>query len=100
MARPIRFCPLCKLADDHPRHTRYDDDPNVARHMDCCRAAGCPDGSCPIVTEGGENLKGNDLVAYLTDPARQQAVQEKLNRRTEDEKHFTSAASPVELTGA
>jgi hypothetical protein len=36
------------------------------RHMDCCRDAGCPDGSCQQVTKGAEKLKGSKLVAHLT----------------------------------
>lgn len=35
------------------------------RHMDCCRATGCPDGSCDAVTEGAQDLRGPDLVAHL-----------------------------------
>ncbi len=44
--RPVRFCPLCRQSDDHPRHTRTTEPDDVARHLDCCRAAGCPDGTC------------------------------------------------------
>lgn len=36
------------------------------RHMDCCREAGCPDGSCDQVTAGAEDLRGADLLAHLT----------------------------------
>lgn len=36
------------------------------RHMDCCRAAGCPAGTCPEVTAGAEDLRGADLLAHLT----------------------------------
>lgn len=36
------------------------------RHMDCCREAGCPDGTCNEVTAGAENLRGNALVKHLT----------------------------------
>jgi len=35
------------------------------RHMDCCREAGCPDGSCDRVTEGAEDKTGADLLAHL-----------------------------------
>lgn len=47
-ANPTRFCPVCKVADDHPRHDIFGTDPNVAPHMDCCAASGCPDGSCDV----------------------------------------------------
>lgn len=35
------------------------------RHIDCCRAAGCPDGSCVERTAGAEYLRGADLLAHL-----------------------------------
>jgi hypothetical protein len=35
------------------------------RHMDCCRAAGCLDGSCDIQTAGVEDLRGADLLEHL-----------------------------------
>jgi hypothetical protein len=35
------------------------------RHLDCCRAAGCPDGSCDVVTRGAEGLTGADLLDHL-----------------------------------
>lgn len=41
------------------------DDTVIAKHMDCCREDGCPDGSCPAVTEGVEDVRGDDLVRYL-----------------------------------
>lgn len=45
---PVRFCPLCKVADNHPRHDIFGTDPQVAPHMDCCSSHGCPDGSCDV----------------------------------------------------
>lgn len=39
------------------------DDTTVYRHMDCCRAAGCPDGTCHQVPA---DLRGAKLVAHLT----------------------------------
>jgi hypothetical protein len=36
------------------------------RHLDCCRDAGCPDGSCGRITEGAEGLTGADLLAHIT----------------------------------
>jgi hypothetical protein len=35
------------------------------RHMDCCRAAGCPAGTCGPQTAGAEDLRGGDLLAHL-----------------------------------
>lgn len=42
------------------------DTSTIMRHMDCCRAAGCPDGTCNIVTAGAEDKKGDALVKHLT----------------------------------
>lgn len=39
------------------------------RHYDCCRDAGCPNGTCPIVTEGAEGLTGAELHDHLLDHA-------------------------------
>lgn len=38
----------------------------VTKHMDCCEADGCPDGSCTEVRKGAEDKKGADLVKHLT----------------------------------
>jgi hypothetical protein len=35
------------------------------RHIDCCRAAGCPDGSCGVVSAGAEDLRGGELLDHL-----------------------------------
>jgi hypothetical protein len=37
------------------------------RHMDCCREAGCPAGSCNQVTAGAEDKRGAQLLKHLTD---------------------------------
>ena len=42
------------------------DNTTTMRHMDCCRDAGCPDGTCNEVTQGAEQLRGPDLVNHLT----------------------------------
>lgn len=42
------------------------------RHMDCCRDAGCPDGSCGEIhasTPGKDTLRGPKLLAHLTSGA-------------------------------
>jgi hypothetical protein len=35
------------------------------RHLDCCREAGCPDGSCDVQTAGAESKRGKALLAHL-----------------------------------
>lgn len=42
------------------------DTATIQRHMDCCRALGCPDGACAVVTAGAEHLCGAELVRHLT----------------------------------
>ena len=39
------------------------------RHMDCCRAAGCPDRSCDALTEGAESKRGKALLTHLMSKA-------------------------------
>lgn len=41
------------------------DSTTVMRHMDCCRDAGCPDGTCDVVTAGAENKTGVELTKHL-----------------------------------
>jgi hypothetical protein len=41
------------------------------RHMDCCAAAGCPDGTCAEIhrrapAPAGSPLRGDDLLEFLT----------------------------------
>lgn len=64
--RPLRSCDICGVEDDHPRHVYATDDGGTQmRHMDCCREAGCPDGTCVEVTAGAEELRGDELLEHL-----------------------------------
>lgn len=36
------------------------------RHLDCCAAAGCPDGICPGRIDGADGATGADLLGHLT----------------------------------
>lgn len=38
-----------------------------SRHIDCCREAGCPDGSCNRLTADAETLRGAALLSHLVD---------------------------------
>jgi hypothetical protein len=63
---PIRPCHGCGSYDDHPRHVHAQaDGTEQIRHMDCCAAAGCPDGSCPKQIAGAGGAKGAQLRAHL-----------------------------------
>ena len=65
--RPVRSCDLCGVEDTDPRHVvALADGGTLIRHLDCCREAGCPDGSCDVVTAGAEDLRGAALVNHLT----------------------------------
>lgn len=37
----------------------------IERHMDCCRDAGCPDGSCDAVLKDVKDAHGLDIVRKL-----------------------------------
>lgn len=39
------------------------------RHFDCCREAGCPDGTCNTQTAGAENKRGKALLTHLMNKA-------------------------------
>lgn len=65
--RPLRICDICGQTDDHPRHVvGLADGGTRMAHMDCCRVAGCPDGTCNEVTKGAEKKKGATLLTHLT----------------------------------
>lgn len=62
---PVRGCDVCGHEDTDPRHVHaLDDGGTQMRHMDCCREAGCPDGTCDAITE--TDLRGDELRTYLT----------------------------------
>lgn len=60
-----------KMLDNAPPESReaimaqVRDDSTIMKHMDCCRADGCPDGSCNVVTAGAESKRGDDLLKHL-----------------------------------
>ena len=66
--RPVRGCDVCGVEDTDPRHVHaLDDGATQTRHMDCCREAGCPDGTCDeLAAAGAGGLRGDDLLAHLT----------------------------------
>jgi hypothetical protein len=35
------------------------------RHYDCCRAVGCPTGTCDVLTVGAEHLRGPELRDHI-----------------------------------
>jgi hypothetical protein len=64
---PTRPCDICGQEDTDPRHVIGTDTGEThMRHMDCCREAGCPTGSCDEVTAGAEDLRGEELREHLT----------------------------------
>ena len=95
--RPVRFCPLCKKADTAPRHAIYGEDANVAKHMVCCRDAGCPDGSCNVLLNGLDNPSEEELITHLTHPDKQQDFTERLAARPTDVREFTNDAPKIIL---
>jgi hypothetical protein len=58
------------LGSDHPEEVKALAiaqliEPGLYRHLDCCRVAGCPDGTCNTQTAGAEELRGGALLAHL-----------------------------------
>ena len=62
--RSERPCTACGQVDDHPRHT--DGFGDQMRHLDCCAAAGCPDGSCDSILAKAGGARGAELISFLT----------------------------------
>ena len=54
------------LADAVRIHNELTDTTILQRHMDCCRAAGCPDGSCNQMPAEQHDLRGHKLVEAIT----------------------------------
>jgi len=73
--RESRSCDVCGQEDDHPRHiihaaathpvTGEPLDLSIVRHIDCCRDAGCPDGSCHVVLDHAGSKRGSALIKHL-----------------------------------
>lgn len=90
-AAPVRFCTVCKQADDHPRHDIWGTDPNVAPHMDCCSSVGCPDGTCDVVVRSKGEKVGDAFRAQITGEAFAAKTAELLERRDSATRSFTLA---------
>jgi hypothetical protein len=62
----LRSCDACWQSDEHPHHVHgLPNGSTQSRHMDCCAAAGCPDGSCLEVLARTPE-RGVALREYLT----------------------------------
>ena len=65
--RVERFCDACGQVDSDPHHIAGQADGSTTdRHIDCCAAAGCADGSCDTVLAGAGDKRGDALVKHLT----------------------------------
>lgn len=68
--RPIRPCMECGQADTAPRHRINDKrlpGGHILKHLDCCRDAGCPEGTCGPQLELAGGAKNDELVARLAE---------------------------------
>lgn len=86
--RPIRFCSICRQADDHPRHDIWGTDPNVAPHMDCCASRGCPDGSCDVIVGRASEVRGEELRSLITDDSFAEETNALLDERDDTTRNF------------
>lgn len=113
-AAPIRFCSVCKIADDAPRHDIFGTDPNVAPHMACCAKTGCPDGSCDVIVwiaaaadqpkgpagPAGEVPQGDKFREFIVDNASQKVLVPLLDERDDVTKHFTHSDLDQSIHGS
>lgn len=59
-------CHVCGVFDKAPRHRVMQADGTVSiKHMDCCAADGCVDGSCNSILAACGNLQNDELVTYV-----------------------------------
>lgn len=64
--RVQQWCDVCRQADTDPRHHVLTADAKlITRHMDCCRAATCPDASCDAILTESKELRGSDLSTWI-----------------------------------
>lgn len=87
-AAPIRFCSVCKQADDHPRHDVWGTDPNVAPHLDCCASVGCPDGSCDVLIRNKGDKVGEAFAKSLGSASFAEKSAELLDARDDTTRTF------------
>lgn len=52
--------------DAHRIAKELEDTSIMQKHMDCCRAAGCPDGTCDAMPAEQHDLRGYKLVEAIT----------------------------------
>ena len=63
-----QYCDACRIVDTHPRHHHLGADGTLVRkHMDCCEAGGCPEGTgiCGTVRRASGRAHGDDLIRWL-----------------------------------
>lgn len=64
-----RTCTSCGVTDDGPRHLMWDPAKDPAwteKHMECCAAEGCPDGSCDKALAAAGGATGDELRRSIT----------------------------------
>ena len=57
------------------------DTSTVIKHLDCCAADGCPDGSCDVIVPAADGAKGSKLREFLTSGSSVAQVGADLNAR-------------------
>jgi hypothetical protein len=64
--RVPQWCDVCRQADTDPRHHVLTADAKlISRHMDCCRAATCPDASCDAILTESKEKRSTELLAWI-----------------------------------
>lgn len=91
-AREVLFCPECKQADDHPRHRLAADD-YASRHLDCCRDAGCPDGSCDVILGNKNPGPGEKMLKHVLSYDREE-LQRRIEKHQQENPHLLQFTDP------
>lgn len=102
--RTVTFCPVCRQADDHPKHAIALEDNSVSRHMDCCRDSGCPTGACDVLLGSAKPGAGRKMLDHIVNAHAKRDVAAELEDHKDKNpglRQFTvPGATPIMLSPA
>lgn len=83
------------------RHAQ--DSTTQMKHLDCCAADGCPDGTCQLTAQGAAGKTGPDMLKHVQSKATVERVGTYLKKREKEyaaQNEATQAARAAELARA
>lgn len=64
------------------RHAQ--DSTTQMKHLDCCAADGCPDGTCQVTVQGADGKTGQAMLKHIQSKATVDRVRSHLDKREKD----------------